>query len=114
MLPSPLFRFRALSAVRTTFMTSLTVLFAASTVSMVGCGPKAFTKGEYDDPARVELLDDKFNEADMQQMAETVIKSMMACSYVANSPKPPVVIVERVSNRTEEHIDTVSLTDKVR
>jgi uncharacterized protein (TIGR02722 family) len=80
-----------------------------------GCGgPKAFTKGEYDDPTRVELLDDKFNEADMQQMADTVIKAMVACNYVANAPKPPVVIVERVQNRTQEHIDTVSMTDKIR
>lgn len=79
----------------------------------LGCGPKAFTKGQYDDPDRVELLDDKFNEADMQQMAQTVIQAMVSCAYVANAPKPPVVIVERVQNRTEEHIDTVSLTDKV-
>lgn len=78
-----------------------------------GCGPKAFTKGDYDDPTRVELLDDKFNEADMQQMAQTTIRSMAACAYVANAPRPPVVIVERVQNRTEEHIDTVSLTDKI-
>lgn len=79
-----------------------------------GCGPKAFTKGDYDDPTRVELLDDKFNEADMQQMADTVIKAMVACNYVANAPKPPIVIVERVQNRTEEHIDTTSMTDKIR
>jgi penicillin-binding protein activator len=79
-----------------------------------GCGPKAFTKGEYDDPTRVELLDDKFNEADMQQMSDTVIKAMVACDYVAKAPKPPVVIVEKVQNRTEEHIDTVSMTDKIR
>jgi uncharacterized protein (TIGR02722 family) len=88
----------------------LGVLIAA----LAGCGPKAFTKGEYDDPNRVELLDDKFNEADMQQMAKTVIDAMVGCTYVANSPKPPIVIVEKVANRTEEHIDTVSLTDKVR
>lgn len=80
-----------------------------------GCGgPKAFTKGEYDDPTRVELLDDKYNEADMQQMADTIIKSMVACPYVAKAPKPPVVIVETVQNRTEEHIDMKSLTDKIR
>lgn len=79
-----------------------------------GCGPKAFTKGEYDDPNRVELLDDKFNESDMHQMADTIIKAMVSCGYVANSPKPPMVIVERVANRTQEHIDTVSLTDKIR
>jgi uncharacterized protein (TIGR02722 family) len=83
-------------------------------LSAQGCGPKAFTKGDYDDPTRVELLDDKFNEADMQQMADAVIKSMVACGWVANAPKPPVVIVERVQNRTQEHIDTVSMTDKIR
>ena len=79
-----------------------------------GCGPKAFTKGEYDDPTRVELLDDKFNEADMQQMADTVIKAIVSCDYVGKAAKPPVVIVERVQNRTEEHIDTKSMTDKIR
>jgi len=88
--------------------------FILALVAATGCGPKAFTKGEYDDPTRVELLDDKFNEADMQQMADTVIKAMVACDYVAKSPKPPVVIVEKVQNRTEEHIDTVSMTDKIR
>lgn len=79
-----------------------------------GCGPKVFTKGEYDDPTRVELLDDKFNESDMQQMADTIIKAVVACDYVSKSKKPPVVIVEKVQNRTEEHIDTVSMTDKIR
>lgn len=95
--------------------TGLTVSFSLIVLAAsTGCGPKAFTKGEYDDPTRVELLDDKFNESDMQQMADTVIKAMVACNYVANSPKPPVVMVEKVSNRTEEHIDTVSMTDKIR
>jgi uncharacterized protein (TIGR02722 family) len=93
-------------------MFGLIVLSASLAAS--GCGPKAFTKGDYDDPTRVELLDDKFNEADMQQMADTVIKAMVACNYVANAPKPPIVIVERVQNRTEEHIDTTSMTDKIR
>ena len=89
---------------------SLCVLILAA-----GCGgPRAFTKGEYDDPERVELLDDKFNEADMQQMADTVIKAMVACPYVAKAEKPPVVIVEKIQNRTEEHIDTVAMTDMIR
>ncbi len=88
--------------------------FTLLIISLGGCGPKAFTKGEYDDPTRVELLDDKFNEADMQQMADTVIKAMVSCDYVSKAPKPPVVIVEKVQNRTEEHIDTSSLTEKIR
>lgn len=80
-----------------------------------GCGgPKAFTKGEYDDPNRVELLDDRFNEADMQQMADTIVTAMVACQFIANAKQPPVVIVEQVQNRTEEHIDMLSMTDKIR
>jgi uncharacterized protein (TIGR02722 family) len=93
---------------------SAPILLSMVTILAAGCGPKAFTKGSYDDPERVELLDDKYNEADMQQMADTIIKAMVSCAYVANAPKPPVVIVEKVQNRTEEHIDTISLTDKIR
>lgn len=95
---------------------SILLLLALVGSVLTACGGTGgqFVKGEYDDPTRVELLDDKFNEADMQQMAETVVQAMVACGYVKNAPKPPVVIVERVQNRTEEHIDTKSMTDKIR
>lgn len=89
-------------------------LCVGSALLLNGCGPKAFTKGEYDDPTQVRLLDDRFNEADMQQMADTIVQAMVGCPYITNSPKPPVVMVERVQNRTEEHIDMQSLTDKIR
>jgi uncharacterized protein (TIGR02722 family) len=90
-------------------------LVAVSLLALSGCGGnKAFTKGSYDDPTRVELLDDKFNESDMQQMSETVVNAMVACDELAKAPKPPIVMVTKVQNRTEEHIDTVSLTDKIR
>lgn len=96
-------------------MATVAMAGVAMTLVLNGCGgPKAFTKGEYDDPTRVELLDDKFNESDMQQMADTVIKAMVSCPYVAKAAKPPVVQVERVQNRTQEHIDTVSMTDMIR
>ncbi len=92
------------------------VSFTLISISLGGsaCSPQGFVKGEYDDPTRVALLDDKYNEADMQQMADTIIRAMVACPYVAHAQKPPLVIVERIANRTEEHIDTVSLTDKIR
>jgi hypothetical protein len=85
-------------------------------LGLMGCssGPRAFTGGQYDDPTRVELLDDKFNEADMQQMADAMIKAIVSCGYIANAPKPPVVMVQRVANRTQDHIDMVSMTDKIR
>lgn len=62
----------------------------------------------------MELLDDRFNEADMQQMADNTVQEMTTCAEVAQAKKPPVVILERVQNRTEEHLDMVSIMNKVR
>ncbi len=92
------------------------VCLSGMILGLSGCatGPRAFTGGQYDDPTRVELLDDKFNEADMQQMADTMIRAMVSCGYIANSPKPPIVIVEKVANRTQDHIDMASMTNKIR
>ena len=89
------------------------VLTLGAMLGLTACGPKAFTKGEYDDPNRVELLDDKYNEADMQQMSDTIVKAIVACPEVS-ADKRPVVIVDQVKNNTEEHIDMQSLTDKIR
>jgi len=97
---------------RTPILLKVAVLVTLCLV--VSCGPKVFTKGEYDDPNRVELLDDRWNEADMQQMASTIVDAMVACPHVAKANRKPVVIVDRVQNRTMEHIDMKALTDKIR
>ncbi len=81
---------------------------------MQGCGPKAFTKGTYDDPNRVELLDDKFNEADLQQMAEKIVDAMLACPEIRDSNARPTIAVGAIANRTEEFIDLESLNEKIR
>lgn len=100
---------------RHNWTTPFTVLSLASLLAVLSsCGPKAFTKGDYDDPTRVELLDDKFNEADLQQMASTITAAMISCPEVAGAKQRPVVIMESVQNKTEEHIDMQSLTDKIR
>jgi len=96
------------------FKLMIVLSFGIFLLSSTGCGPKAFTKGEYGDPTQVKLLDDRFNEADMQQMADSIVKAMVSCPYIANAKQPPVVIVERVQNRTEDHIDMMALTNMVR
>jgi uncharacterized protein (TIGR02722 family) len=92
----------------------LIVTSALAAFALQGCGPKAFTKGDYDDPNRVELLDDKFNEADMQQMAETIVKAIIACPEIQESRGRPKIAVSKVQNRTEEYPDLDSLTDMIR
>ena len=98
----------------TVFSRACILALSVTAMSLAACGPKVFTKGEYDDPNRVELLDDKFNEADMQQMADTIVEAMLGCPDIKNAKTPPTIALAKVANRTEEHIDTDSLTDMIR
>ena len=80
----------------------------------VSCaGPRAFTKGTYEDPNTIALLDDRFSENDMQLIAKKMIQSM-ADSDIVGSNGAPVVMVGKMRNRTSEHIDMTMLSDKVR
>lgn len=77
-------------------------------------GPRSFQEGAYEDPEKITLLDDKYNEADMQMMAEKLVKSMMMEPWIKNSRKKILMQISQVSNRTHEHIDVKMLTDKIR
>lgn len=80
----------------------------------VSCaGPRAFTKGSYEDPNTIALLDDRFSENDMQLIAKKMIQSM-ADSDIAGSNGAPVVMIGKMRNRTAEHIDMTMLSNKVR
>lgn len=81
---------------------------------ILGCGSKQFTEGKYDSLEEERHLDDKFNETDMKQIADTMVKSLTESWVVRDAKKPPVVLITLVKNRTEEHIDMKSMTDKIR
>ncbi len=83
-------------------------------VFFTSCGSKEFTQGKYDDMSEERLLDDKFNETDQRMIADTMIQSLTQSAVVAQAKKPPVVLVTLVKNRSQEHIDMKSMTDKVR
>lgn len=78
------------------------------------CGPKAFTKGEYDDPEKVILLDDKWNENDMQLVSNRLVSSLVGSTIIQGEKERPLVMITQVKNRTSEHIDVKMLTNKVR
>lgn len=81
----------------------------------VGCaGPRAFTKGRYEDPETIALLDDRFSENDMQLIAKKMISSLVASDRLTSTPSKPVVMVGKMRNRTAEHIDMTMLSDKVK
>ena len=79
-----------------------------------GCGGRQFSQGKYDDMSEERLLDDKFNESDMRQIADTMVKSLTESIVIKESKKRPVVLVTLVKNRSQEHIDMKSMTDKIK
>jgi penicillin-binding protein activator len=81
---------------------------------LASCGPKAFVKGDYEDPTKENLLNDKWSETDMQVAVKEMVDSLVAHPSVASATKPPLVMVTKLQNKTSEHIDTQSVMDMVR
>lgn len=76
-------------------------------------------QGEYSDPNAVEIVDDRWNESDARKYSEVLVNSMLKKSWLnfykkANGGKRPVVVVGDMENRTDEHIDMLSLVEASR
>lgn len=93
----------------------LRVVVAVALIPLLShCGPKGFRDGNYDDPSRVNLMDDRFSETDLQQLAQDTVQQLVQCGSIQGKYKAPRVIAEPFRNMTEEHIDMTSLMDKMR
>lgn len=97
--------------------TRLTLLSASLAVVLSACsGPRAFTRGTYEDPNEIEMLSDRFNENDLQLIAKKMVNSLAGAPRFSQPPQAgrlPVVVVGRLKNKTSEHIDMGSLADKI-
>jgi len=77
-------------------------------------GPRAFTRGTYEDPNTIEMLSDQFNENDLQLIAKKMVNSLAGSPrFTQPAQQLPVVLVGRMKNKTSEHIDMGSLADKI-
>ncbi len=90
--------------------------FALLSPVFTACTPDF--EGEYSDPAKTEIVDDKWNETDARKTAEHMIKGMVEKPWLANFQKAhkgnkPIVIVDDVENKTDEHLDVKQLTDYI-
>lgn len=93
---------------------SLKVLLISMLLLTVSCGPKAFVKGEYEDPSRQNLMNDKWSETDMQVVVKNMVDSLVAHKSINSAKELPIVMVTNLQNKTDEHIDTQSIMDMVR
>ncbi|HPW45898.1 MAG TPA: penicillin-binding protein activator LpoB [bacterium] len=92
-----------------------TIIVITSLFMVASCGSKSvYTKGKYINPEEVKLLSDKFVEADLQMIADTLTNSLLSSDLVAEQSKKPSIIISLFTNGTDEHIDILSLTNNIR
>lgn len=94
--------------------TSLAASAALASILVLGCsGPRAYTRGTYEDPNTIELLSDHFNENDLQLIAKKMVNSLAESKAFAQIQGRPVILIGKMKNSTSEHIDMRSLADKI-
>ena len=91
------------------YIIGLSLLFV-----LFSCGPKAFVKGDYEDPQKQNLLNDEWSETDMQVIVKSLTESIIAHPAIANAKTPPKLMFTKIQNKTSDHVDTMSIIDMFR
>jgi penicillin-binding protein activator len=90
---------------RTTFVAT-----CLAALLIVGC---AGSQVQYGDAGAVETVTIDFGSTDLQIIADQMVDSLLASPVLANGERP-VLYVHNVRNKTDEHVDTKNITDKIR
>ena len=93
--------------------TSLNLFAAAALAALLaGCA----TTVEYGDATSSKPIDVGFGSSDLQQIAATMVDSMLMDEVLQDisADGPPLLVVDKVKNKTMQHIDTESVTDSIR
>lgn len=71
---------------------------------------------EYGDATSSRPIDTDFGSADLQMIAAKMVDSLLADDVLQEISVggPPLLIVDKVKNKTMQHIDTESVTDSIR
>jgi uncharacterized protein (TIGR02722 family) len=93
-------------------MKVLLAVAAIGVISLSGCASTM----QYGDAGSAKPLSTEFGSSDLQQIAETMVDSMITFPPMVQmtASRRPVVSVDKVKNKTMQHIDTESVTDSIR
>jgi uncharacterized protein (TIGR02722 family) len=91
---------------------ALVVVMALGSLTLAGCASTM----QYGDAGSAKPISTEFGSSDLQQIAETMVDSMITFPPLVEltSARRPVVTVDKVKNKTMQHIDTESVTDTIR
>ena len=92
-------------------MKVLLAVVAMAALSLSGCASTM----QYGDAGSAKPISTEFGSSDLQQIAETMVDSMITFPPMVEmtSGRRPVVSVDKVKNKTIQHIDTESITDSI-
>jgi len=91
---------------------TLLAVVAMGTLSLSGCAPTM----QYGNAGSAKPISTEFGSSDLQQIAESMVDSMIVFPPMVEmtAGRRPVVSVDKVKNKTMQHIDTESITDSIR
>ncbi|MFT5716154.1 MAG: hypothetical protein ACJAWS_002690 [Oleiphilaceae bacterium] len=89
----------------------IAVIFAGLILASCASGPKV----SYGDATAVETTTTGFGSTDLQSIAAKLVDDLISFPPIIQmtAQRRPVVFVDRIKNKTTEHIDTESITDTV-
>ncbi|BDY03280.1 MULTISPECIES: penicillin-binding protein activator LpoB [Ferrimonas] len=93
-------------------MKSVKLIVAVAAIALLGgCQSKV----EYRDATETETVTVDFGSSDLQSVAAKMVDSMLTTPSVIRltGDSRPVVFVDKIKNKTSEHIDTESITDTI-
>ncbi|QDE32481.1 penicillin-binding protein activator LpoB [Shewanella polaris] len=93
-------------------MKNLKLIFVlAAVMGLSACQSKV----EYGDASEVETVNENFGSTDLQNIAAKMVDSMLTFPpvIVMTQTNRPIIFVDKIKNKTSEHIDTESVTDTI-
>lgn len=93
-------------------MQKFLLIVAIGSFALGGCASTM----QYGDAGSAKPISTEFGSSDLQQIAETMVDSMLIFPPLVEltASRRPVVSVDKVKNKTMQHIDTESITDSIR
>jgi uncharacterized protein (TIGR02722 family) len=90
------------------------VVAVVLTMAAAGCAAGPIVR--YEDPMSGQMLSSDFSSTDLQRTAEAMVDSLLVFAPVVEAiqGRRPVLLIDRVHNKTMQHIDTESITDSIR
>ena len=66
------------------------------------------------DPDKPKHMTAKYDYTDLHQLTESVANEILAGKLMAKQTQPPLMRLGPIQNRTEQHVDTQALADRIR